>query len=213
MKSHLTNRPRACASLLQKLLFGVLLLGLTVTAYAVPITGSIGMGGNFIAVGDSSVGDYSFNAASNLGTATGVDFVPGNFLVNSISGSFSSVSSPSGNITDFQFDPGLGINDGSGGVTSVSSIVDFWTIDGFSFELTSLAKGFTNDPNTFLVLEGAGMISGNGFDATLGSWSFTGDTTNGGTFSWSAGSATVAAPGSLVLLSIGLFGIVGRRYL
>jgi hypothetical protein len=206
MESHLTNRPRACASLLQKLFFGMLLLGLTVTAYAVPITGSIGMGGNFIAVDDTW-------ATTGTASATGVDFDPNLFIVNSTSGSFTSVSSTIGNITDFQFDPGLGINDGSGGVTSVSSIVDFWTIDGFSFELTSVAKGFTNDPNTFLVLEGAGMISGNGFDATSGTWSFTGDTTNGGTFSWSAGSATVAAPGSLVLLSIGLFGMVGRRYL
>ena len=53
MKSYLTIRSCACASLLQKLLFGMLLLGLTVTAYAVPITGSIGMGGNFLAVDDT----------------------------------------------------------------------------------------------------------------------------------------------------------------
>lgn len=187
-------------------LSGVLLLSVTMEVTAVPISGGIGMGGNFIAV------DNNWNATSTA-AATGIDFNPNLFIVNSKTGSFSSVTSAIGSITDFQFDPVLGINDGSNGITTVSSIVDFWTIDGFSFELTSVTKGFTNNPDRFLVLDGIGIMSGNGFDSTAGTWSFTGDN-SGSTFSWSAGSsASVPEPGMLALLGIGLAGFAASRKL
>ncbi len=187
-------------------LCGVLLLSVAMGAGAVPITGELGMGGNFLAV------DSRWNTTGTA-AATGIDFDPNLFIVNSATGDFAGVSSI-GSITDFQFDPGMGINDGFGGITSVSSITSFWAIDGFSFELTSITKGFTNDPDTFLVLDGTGIISAAGFDDTAGTWSFTGDTTNSGTFSWSAGSAAVASvpePGILALLGMGLIGFAGRK--
>lgn len=187
-----------------QILCGVLLLSVTMEVTAVPITGEIGMGGGFIAV-DSNWG------ITGTATATGVDFKPNLFIVNSKTGSFSSVVSTVGTITDFQFDPVLGINDGFDGITAVSSIVDFWTIDGFSFELTSISKGFTNDPSTFLVLEGIGKMSGNGFDTTAGTWLLTGNTNKNGTFSWSAGSTSVPEPGMLALLGIGLVGFAASR--
>ena len=97
-------------------------------------------------------------------------------------------------------------------MTAVSSIVDFWAIDGFSFELTSITKGFTNNPDTFLILEGEGIMSGNGFSDTPGKWLFTGNTNNNGTFSWSAGSSTsVPEPGMLALLGVGLAGFAASR--
>jgi len=185
-------------------LIGVTLFAISLQVNAVPITGEIGMGGNFIAV-DSNW------AQTGTAAATGVDFEPNLFIVSNSTGSFSSASLI-GSIKDFQFDPVLGINDGSGGITPVTSITDFWTIDSFSFELTSVARGITNNPDNFLVLEGAGIITAAGFDATLGSWVFTGDTTNGGTFSWSAGSAAqVPEPGILALLGIGLIGFARRN--
>lgn len=187
-------------------LCGALLLSAATQVMAVAITGEIGMGGNFVAV------DSNWDATGTA-AATGVDFDPNLFIVNSATGSFAGVGSI-GNISDFQFDPTLGINDGFGGVTAVSVIIDFWTIDGFSFDLTSITKGFTNDPDSFLVLEGTGIISAAGFDDTAGTWSFTGDTSNSGTFSWSAGSTAVAEvpePGVLVLISVGLIGFVSRK--
>lgn len=186
-------------------LCGALLLSAVMEVVAVPITGAIGMGGNFIAV-DSSW------SATGTASATGIDFDPDLFIVNSKTGSFMDVTSTIGSITDFQFDSLLGVNDGFGGVMTVSSIVDFWSIDSFGFELTSITRGFTNDPDTFLVLEGTGVMSATGFEDTMGTWSFTGDTSDGGTFGWSAGSnALVPEPGMLALLGIGLAGFAGCR--
>lgn len=175
---------------------GTLLAAIAITAQALPISGSIGMGGNFLPVDENW--DETGTAA-----ATGIDFNPNLFLVTSSSGSFAGVS-PIGTIKDLQFGSGLGINDGFGGVSAVSSIVDFWTIDAFSFELTSVAQEISSNPDNFLILSGTGIIRGAGYEATLGDWAFTGDTTNGGTFSWSAGSTAVPEPGMLSLLALGL---------
>ena len=184
------------------MLTGILLFSVAMEVAAVPITGEIGMGGNFIAV------DSSWQETDML-TATGVDFDPNLFIVNTATGSFDGVSTL-GSITDFQFDPTLGVNDGFDGVTTVSSIEAFWTIDGFSFELTSAVKLSTSS-DTFLDIDGTGIISGNGFDATPGTWSFTGDNT-GGTFTWSAAGTAVPEPTMLALLGIGLLGFaVSRR--
>jgi hypothetical protein len=185
---------------------GIVLLGAASAVSAIPITGEIGMGGNFIAV------DSNWDATS-IDLATGIDFDPNLFIVNSATGSFSGVSAI-GTIQDFQFGAGtgseLGVNDGSDGITAVSSITDFWAIDSFSFELTSVVKLSTSS-DTFLDLDGTGIITGAGYEATIGTWSFTGDNI-GGTFTWSAGSTqAVPEPGILALMGIGLVGFAVRR--
>lgn len=206
MKSRLKDE--LCARTLPRYrtFVGMLLLSLATTAGAVSISGEIGFGGNFVPV------DGTW-AQTGTASATGIDFDPNLMIVSSATGDFAGASFL-GSIVDFQFDPSLGINDGFGGVTTVASITDFWTIDGFSFELTSAVPGFTNDPNQFLVLEGAGTITAAGFDPTPGTWDFTGDTTNGGTFTWSAGTtvAVVPLPAAIWLFASGLIALIGTKF-
>ena len=80
-----------------------------------------------------------------------------------------------------------------------------WSVGGFTFDLSAI---IINDGST---VGGNGVITGNGFEATNGYWSFTSQSDNSGTFSFS--STTVPAPGIVLLLGIGLAGIsLTRRF-
>ena len=68
-----------------QILCSALLLSAAMEATALPITGDIGMGGNFTAVDSSWV-------ATGTAVATGIDFDPNLFIVNSATGDFSGVS-------------------------------------------------------------------------------------------------------------------------
>ena len=169
-------------------------------AQALPIAGTMGMGGSFYAF------DSDGNQTSNAGDATSIDFDFFGFdmfVVNTADGDFSGLAGQYGDIQDFQFDP------------YVAPIEDFWSVGTFSFELTDVSRGFTADPENFLVLNGIGIISSSivGLDNTAATWSFAGDTTGTGVFSWSATSASVPEPNILFLLSIGLIGIGIRKNL
>lgn len=69
--------------------------------------------------------------------------------------------------------------------------------------------------SSFLAITGSGTISGNGFDATPGTWSFTSQSPSAsGVFSFSAGSNAQGVPegGSTVaLLGLGLAGVAMLR--
>lgn len=155
------------------------------------ITGEMEMTGGFYAV------DSNGDTVSSADMATGIDFDFFGFdafRVTTANGDFAGLDGQVGSIADFQFDP------------FVAPITDFWTIDIFAFELTDVVRGTTNDPVNFLVLNGVGTLTATGFADTDASWTFTGDTTGSGIFSWSATSTSVPEPGLLVLLSIGLIG-------
>lgn len=131
------------------------------------------------------------------GVATFLDFTPtgpgGSFVVLDATGDFSSIVSPSGSITDFSFNPFAG------------PIADFWTIDGFSFTLESLTIVEQNASG--LLLTGSGTMSGNGYDDTLGYWSFSTQSAGGARVAWSASASNVPAPAALGLLGLGLIGL------
>jgi hypothetical protein len=91
-----------------------------------------------------------------------------------------------------------------------------WSVAGFTFDLSSCT--IVNQTAKDLTIEGTGIVSGNGFDATTMTWMFTSQNAGGQNmqeFSFSANSNAVPDGGSAVaLLGIALAGIeVLRRKL
>jgi hypothetical protein len=91
-----------------------------------------------------------------------------------------------------------------------------WSVGGFTFDLNSSIVTMQNA--NFLTIEGEGIVSGNGFDATPMDWAFTAQSAGGQnrqTFSFSANGLAVPDSGSAVaLLGLALTGIeVLRRKL
>jgi VPDSG-CTERM motif len=94
------------------------------------------------------------------------------------------------------------------------AIASFWSVDNFTFDL--IASSIVSQAGGFLTVSGTGTISGNNFDPTSGSWSFTAqDQPAGGVFSFSASTSAVPDGGSAVaLLGLAFAGIEGlRRFL
>ena len=91
-------------------------------------------------------------------------------------------------------------------------IMNFWQVAGFSFSLLSSSQQMQT--MTFLNVTGTGIISGNGFDPTFGTWSFTipNGSPQGTIFTFAAASAAVPEGGSaLALLGLALVVVEGVR--
>ena len=99
-------------------------------------------------------------------------------------------------MTDFQFNP------------LTPSPVSLWSVGGFTFSMDIVSIVTQNATN--LVLSGSGTITGNGFEATEGTWEFTGQTASDITFSWSSSNATVVpVPAAVWLFATCLLGLAG----
>jgi hypothetical protein len=83
-------------------------------------------------------------------------------------------------------------------------IVNFWTADGFHFDLQTsviIVQGFDQNGLGYLYVLGSGIAYGNGFDPTPGNWRFTcQDPSADGMFSFSA---AVPEPSTDALLLTG----------
>jgi hypothetical protein len=94
-------------------------------------------------------------------------------------------------------------------------VPNLWSVAGFTFDL--LSSTVVTHTSGFLSIEGNGIVSGNGFEPTPMTWSFTSQNKGGSTFSFSATGATTTVPdgGSAVaLLGLALTGLeVVRRKL
>jgi hypothetical protein len=183
----------------RRLLVSCLLASASLNVMALPLlTGKLDMGG--AAYLEVSPGVRTMDASA----ATAIDFDPNNFRVLHAEDDFLGELFAIGSIQDLAFDPFAG------------PVANFWTVGGFSFELTNVVRGTTNDPLNVLVLNGAGTISAAGFADTAATWNFSANTTGNGLFSWQATDMTkpnaLPEPGVLALLSLGLIGVgMGRR--
>ena len=130
-----------------------ILLSLTSTALAVPITGDISIGGS-----------AKFNKSSLTKASSITGWMSPQVL--SDTGSFGSFA-----------DPGSGVTMSTPWFfgSSTPSFV-LWTVDGFTFDLTSssiLSRGKKS-----LSVSGTGTVDGNGFDEATGEWSFSYNSSN-----------------------------------
>jgi hypothetical protein len=92
-------------------------------------------------------------------------------------------------------------------------VTPLWAIGGFTFDLTS--SSIVTQSNTFLNVVGSGLVSGNSFTPTPGTWSFTITNQGGGVqnqFSFVASTSSVPDGGATVaLLGVSLLGLHGAR--
>jgi hypothetical protein len=163
-------------------------------AAAGPIKGQIDF------IGTVSFGDNIGNTNVSLTSATRVSTWISS-VVSQDSLDFSSIS-PGTNVTmaaPWIFSPS----------TNTPSL---WSVGGFTFDLASSVVAAQT--SNFLNVTGLGTASGNGFNSTPGTWSFTASSPNGqnnGTFSFQSNTA-VPESGTVGLLATGALFLAGIQF-
>lgn len=175
-----------------KLLLATLVTGLFGAAFIAPQAQATAMTGA-ITLGGSAIFD-----TSSLATATRVDAFE-NVTVTSLSGDFATTATVGESVTMAQ--PWI--------FTLSTTTPGLWSVGGFTFDLASSTVVLQN--SNFLLITGTGTIFGNGYDPTLGTWSYTSQTPDGdGVFSFSAGPSAQDAPDggtTVALLGVALAGV------
>jgi hypothetical protein len=148
-------------------------------------------------------GDITFTGTvtldtSSAGTATmvtgwhGIGGV-GVPAVQTVDGTFGNFIAPGGGVT---FHAPWSFNSGA--------ISSFWTVNGFTFDLTSSAIPPGSQTAHAVVVNGVGTVSKPGFDITPGTFSFTTqDPSANSFFSFSGSSAAVPEPATIISLLSG----------
>src|ERR1035437_1903141 len=177
-------------------------LALVQTVQAVPITGSIGFSG----VGVT----YDTGSAATANAVT-------SWISPVVSGGSGSFPAPSlfavANGTAVTFAPG------TWNFNTVSTINNFWAVGGFTFNLLSsyvLTQGGTPGVNAFVIVNGTGIVSGNGYTPTQMSWGFSSQDPSSGAnpTSWSFSASANSVPdggATVMLLGIALSGVALLR--
>jgi hypothetical protein len=155
------------------------------------------------------VGVATFDTTS-LATATRVDLWNSSF-VTQVGGAFASIA-PGTNVT--MGTPWV-FNSGTPAATMPGpALSGLWSVGGFTFDLTQ--STIVSQSSTFLNVTGVGTISGNGFDATPGTWSFTSSRADGQdsqTFGFESNTAAVPEAATVALFAIGGSVLAGGRLL
>lgn len=96
----------------------------------------------------------------------------------------------------------------SANIVSFTSVTNFFTIGGWQLDLSTLDA--IDQRIDLLNMSGSGVVSGNGFDATGATWSFSGDTPTSYSMTiTSTGIPAVPVPAAVWLFGSGLIGLAG----
>jgi hypothetical protein len=160
-------------------------LALTQTIQATSVTGAIGFGGN-----------VTWNTSS-AATATQVTSFIGTQVLSD-TGAFASFITP---IAPAVF------TSSTWNLNDLVTMNSFWTAGGFTFNLLSssiIAQGGTPGANGYVIVNGTGTVTGNGYTPTTVSWSFTAQDPKSGTnpdqWTFSASANSVPDGGATVML-------------
>lgn len=175
-----------------KMMAGVaaVLVGFSTSMQAVPINGDITFSGGVQMNGTANTATMVTSWVAPI-TVTSVD---GNFTPDVSLGDLVTLTAP------WSFNSG--------------ALAALWSVDGFTFDLIQSAIVTQGGGNVYVT--GTGTISGNGFDASVGSWSFDTSNPSAGSppvFSFRAGT-TVPDGGAtvgLLGLALGACSLIARR--
>ena len=175
----------------------LLVIGLASNAAAIPITGSIAFSGK-----GATDFDTNFTLATkfnNFSDITITDDAKGTYAAVP---AYPSASMPVVTFNGFTFSP------------ITVPVVPLWSFiySGltYSFDATSMTIDYIAAHT--IVISGIGNARITGFDETIGEWNVTANHLGDpGSFSFSASSATVPEPLTLILLGSGLLGLAGLR--
>jgi hypothetical protein len=192
---------------LRKIILSYLLIGASAGFFCTHAQAAGPIKGQIDFIGTVSFGDNSNNTNVSLSSATRVALWISSFVsqTSQVAGfnDFSSIA-PGTNVTmaaPWIFNPS----------TNTPSL---WNVGGFTFDLaTSVVVAQTS---TFLNITGVGTVSGNSFDPTPGTWSFTSSSPNGnnnGTFSFQSNTATVPESSTVALLVTGALCLASIQFL
>jgi hypothetical protein len=143
-------------------------------------------------------GTYSATGGTSLIDATTVQLV----IVNSggtATGDFG---------TTISFPPPTGIAGSSSEIDlSFATVNNFFTIGGWQLDLSTLVV--TDQTDSLLSMNGSGVLTGNGYDATGAIWSFSGESPTSYSMTiTSTGIPAVPVPAAFWLFGSGLIGLV-----
>jgi hypothetical protein len=161
-------------------------VGLLSSAQATPITGMLNISGT-----------ANYNAP--IATATQVTLFQDVVTGGANTGSFAGIPSlvPVTMTSPYIFNPS----------TPTPAL---WSVAGFTFDLT--ATTFLQQSVHGILIEGTGIVAGNGFDPTVGEWSFSQQAGRGTKLTFSATTSAVPDGGmTLALLGAGLIGLAAFR--